>query len=144
MTRPLPCVPPGCCRSWSRPTEAKLSDGTVVQRSFAATRSVEFDALLVAGRPAPAPDALTTRDAKAGGAGEPELDPRVALMVGEAFRHAKVIGAWGAGVQALEVAGIPLDAAGLVVGEDPSVVADAVHELMGAHRVWERFTALLG
>ena len=37
-----------------------------VQRTFATGRSVEFDAVLLAGAPAPAPDALPARDAKAG------------------------------------------------------------------------------
>jgi len=121
-----------------------LSDGTAVQRTFAATRSVEFDALLVVGRPVPAPDALTARDAKAGELAGPDLDPRVALMLAEAFRHAKAIGASGQGIEALELAGIPLDAVGLVSGDVPSEVAEELHALMGGHRVWERFTTLLG
>jgi catalase len=125
------------------PHGGELSDGTTVQRSFAATRSVEFDALLLAGRPLPAPDALTARDAKASELSGPDLDPRVALMLGEAFRHAKAIGAWGAGVEALELAGIPLDALGLATGEHPAAVAGDLHDLMGTHRVWDRFTTLL-
>ena len=40
-----------------------------VQRTFATARSVEFDAVLLAAAPAPAPDALPARDAKAGAAG---------------------------------------------------------------------------
>ena len=37
-----------------------------VQRTFATGRSVEYDVLLVAGAPVPAPDALPSRDEKAG------------------------------------------------------------------------------
>ena len=44
----------------------KLPTGMDIQRSFGATRSVEFDAVLLAGSPVPAPDALVGRDTKAG------------------------------------------------------------------------------
>ena len=88
------------------PYGGKLPDGTTVQRTFAATRSVEFDAVLLAGSPVPAADALAVRDSKAGEDGEPWLDPRVVLLLQECFRHAKAIGAWGAGVSALELAGV--------------------------------------
>ena len=44
----------------------KLSDGTSIQRTFAATRSVEYDAVLLAGSPLPGADALVVRDSKAG------------------------------------------------------------------------------
>ena len=88
------------------PQGGQLSDGTTVQRTFAATRSVEFDAVLVAGSPVPAADALVVRDTKAAQEAAPELDPRVTLLLQECFRHAKAIGAWGAGVPALETAGV--------------------------------------
>jgi catalase len=61
-------------------------------------------------------------------------------MIEECWRHAKVIGAWGPGVTAVErcgVAGTP----GVVVGEDASAVFTEVQGLMAAHRVWERFPA---
>ncbi|MGB0100046.1 MAG: catalase [Nocardioides sp.] len=124
------------------PRGGKLSDGTTVQRTFAATRSVEFDAVLVAGAPEPAPDALAARDSKAGEGGSPQLDPRVVLLLQECFRHAKAIGAWGAGTGALEIAGVA-DAPGVVTGSDPATVFDAVHAALGAHRVWERFGTVL-
>jgi catalase len=117
-----------------------LESGTPVQRTFATTRSVEFDALLLAGCPAPAPDALPARDAKV----EPDatpLDPRVRLLVEECFRHAKAIGAWGSGSDALTVSGCPAGAAGVVVGDDATAVLDQVVGLLGSHRVWERFPA---
>jgi catalase len=114
-----------------------------VQRTFATGRSVEFDAILLAGAPAPAPDALPARDAKAGAAsaaGAAAVDPRVQLLVDECWRHAKAIGAWGDGVTVLQqsaVAGTP----GVVTADSGPDAFTAVQELLGAHRVWERFPA---
>ena len=126
------------------PHGGKLPNGMAVQRAFGATRSVEFDAVLLAGSPAPAPDALAGRDSKAGAPSAPALDPRVVLLVQECFRHAKALGAWGAGVQALELAGAsPMDV-GIVTGDNPADVFDEVLDLLGAHRVWERFDTVLG
>jgi catalase len=122
------------------PHGGKLPDGTVVQRTLAATRSVEFDAVLVAGSPLPAAHALVVRDTKAGEDGAPQLDPRVVLLLQECYRHAKAIGAWGDGVSALEIAGIP-QAPGILTGTDPSAVFGELHTALGAHRVWERFGA---
>jgi catalase len=125
------------------PHGGKLPNGAAVQRTFGATRSVEFDAVLVAGSPVPAPDALVARDSKAGEADAPQLDPRVILLLQESFRHAKVIGAWGAGVAALELAGVA-GAPGVLTGDDPAGVFADLHTALGAHRVWERFGAVLG
>ncbi|HYG93013.1 MAG TPA: catalase [Nocardioides sp.] len=113
--------------------------GMPVQRTFATGRSVEFDAVLVAGRPMPAPDALPARDAKAGAAATATLDPRVVLLLEECYRHAKVIGAWGDGAEALAIAGIPSTGPGIVVGESGADVLAQVQEQMANHRVWERF-----
>jgi catalase len=120
------------------PYGGKLADGTTVQRTFAATRSVEFDAVLLAGSPAPAADALAVRDSKAGEDGEPQLDPRVVLLLQECFRHAKAIGAWGVGASALELVDLA-GAAGVFSGDDPAAVFADVRTALGAHRVWERF-----
>ncbi|WOH20620.1 catalase [Paenarthrobacter sp. GOM3] len=111
-----------------------------VQRTYLTARSTEFDAVIVAGSGASAPDAAVGRDAKAG-APSPTLDPRVALLLTEAFRHAKAIAAWGSGVSALQAAGIPADGSGVVVGDAPDAVVRPVQELLAAHRVWERFPA---
>ncbi|MEI5674948.1 MULTISPECIES: catalase [unclassified Nocardioides] len=119
-----------------------LADGTVVQRTFAATRSVEYDALLLAGSPVPAPDALTARDSKAGDSAGPGLDPRVVLLLQEGFRHAKAIGAWGAGVEALATVGVD-GAPGVFAGDEPTEVLAEVVTALGAHRVWERFGSVL-
>lgn len=121
-----------------------LADGsTPVQRTFASARSVELDALLVAGAPAPAPDALVSRDAKSGQDAASDLDPRLVLLLTETFRHAKVIGAWGAGVRALEAQGISESSAGVVVGDSAASVLGRVADLLGKHRAWDRFAASL-
>ncbi|WP_455361386.1 catalase [Streptomyces sp. SYSU K21746] len=116
-----------------------------VQRTFATARSVEFDALLLACAPAPGADAYGARDAKAahagpGGPGTSDVDPRVTLMVGEAFRHAKPLGHWGDGARVLSAAGCPADAPG-VVGGEPQNVLEEVTGLLAEHRVWARFPA---
>jgi catalase len=118
-------------------------DGMPVQRTFATGRSVEYDVLLVAGAPVPAPDALPARDEKAGTDERAAVDPRVLLMVEECFRHAKVIGAWGEGVQVLHSTGVA-GAAGVVTGDDAADVLAEVQSLMAGHRVWERFPTSVG
>ncbi|MGH1564794.1 catalase [Mumia sp. DW29H23] len=120
------------------PHGGTVGDGITVQRTFATARSVEFDAVLIAGCPVPAPDALPLRDAKAGAAGTAELDPRVVLLIEECFRHAKVIGAWGEGNAALDAAGYGTGL-GIVRGETGAEVLAQVQEEMALHRVWDRF-----
>nr|WP_285610079.1 hypothetical protein [Actinokineospora globicatena] len=110
----------------------ELADGLEVRRTFLTTRSVEFDALLVAAAPPPAPDAPP---------GPGAVDPRVVVMLQEAYRHAKAIGAWGDGVAALTEAGVASDAPGIVLGGTPESVFAQVNDLLAGHRVWERFTA---
>ncbi|MEU4744269.1 catalase [Actinosynnema sp. NPDC023658] len=119
-----------------------LEDGLVAQRTFLTARSVEFDALLLAAAPAPGPDALPSRDAKAG-APAVTVDPRVVMMVQECYRHAKAIGVWGTGEAALVEAGVSVGDLGIVVGESPADVFTEVQTLLGTHRVWDRFPASL-
>ena len=66
------------------------------------------------------------------------VDPRVELMVEECWRHAKVLGAWGTGQDALQAVGV-LGGQGVVDGGTSVEVFEQVRTLMGAHRVWERF-----
>ncbi|MCX2955113.1 catalase [Lentzea sp. NEAU-D7] len=100
------------------PTGGPLGDSDLVaQRTFLTARSIEFDALLVAGN---------------------ATDPRVTLMIQECFRHAKAIGAWGTGRAAVEAAGCGTGP-GIVVDDSPSKVLAEVTTLLGAHRVWDRF-----
>jgi catalase len=123
------------------PHGGMLEGDIAAQRTFATARSVEFDAVLLAGCPAPAPDALPARDAKAGAASSATVDPRVVLLLEEAYRHAKAIGAWGAGTEALRGAGYSVDEVGVVTGDDATAVLENVLGLLGTHRVWERFPA---
>jgi catalase len=123
------------------PHGGELPDGTPVQRTWATARSVEFDVVLLAGAPGPAPDARPARDAKAGVPGTLVVEPRLRLLVEEAFRHAKVLGAWGPGSSALEASGVSPDDPGVVTGDDASAVVAEVLELLGKHRVWSRFPA---
>jgi catalase len=132
------------------PAGGTLDDGrgepVVVQRTLAAARSVEFDALLLAGRLAPAPDSYGARDAKAGltAPEESAVDPRVTLLAGETFRHAKPIGGWSGADEALAAAGCSRTAPGVVVDDAATAVLAEVVRLLAAHRVWERFPARTG
>ncbi|QSE91476.1 catalase [Rhodococcus pseudokoreensis] len=90
-----------------------------VSRTFLTMRSVEFDAVVVA--------ASTS-------------DPRVQVLLTEAFRHCKAIGGWAVGRDALDEAGIPADAPGIVIADDASALFVGITALMKSHRVWERLT----
>jgi catalase len=117
-------------------------DPVGVQRTFGTARSTEFDAILLAGAPAPAADAYGARDAKADdiAAAATGLEPRLLLMINEAYRHGKAIGAWGHGRGALEAAGLPVGSAGVVAGEAASTVLRSVTALLAGHRAWDRFS----
>lgn len=123
------------------PAGGKLEAGgepITVQRTFATARSIEFDALLVVGAPAAGADAVPARDAKAKtSASEP--DPRLRLLLDEAFRHGKAIGGWAGADRVLEAAGVPAAAPGVVLGDSGAAVLDQMQELLTQHRVWERF-----
>ncbi|MEU0368776.1 catalase [Streptomyces sp. NPDC006283] len=128
------------------PAGGELGTGgerVVVQRTFATARSIEFDALLLAGAPAPAADALGARDAKAGDSAgrNAGVDPRVLLMLSEAFRHGKAIGGWAGADRVLEAAGVPADAPGVVSGDSGESALQGITRLLGRHRVWDRFDA---
>ncbi|WP_184573529.1 catalase [Streptomyces zagrosensis] len=121
-------------------------DPITIQRSFATARSTEFDAILLAGVPGPGADAYGARDAKAGdeaarAAGA--TDPRVLLMLSEAYRHGKAIGGWAGADAVLAAAGVPADAPGVIVGDGGDATLGQITELLGNHRVWERFAPAL-
>ena len=107
-------------------------DPLAVQRTFATARSIEFDAILLAGAPAPASDAYGARDAKAdddlAAAG---VDSRVLLMLTEAYRHGKALGAWADGAEALEAVGISTDAPGVVAADEVGPVVESVDRTAG-------------
>ncbi|MDQ6727643.1 MAG: DJ-1/PfpI family protein [Actinomycetota bacterium] len=101
------------------------ADGPVpVDRTVLTTQSVEYDALVVAG---------------GGSAMSVGADPYTAVNLGEAFRHHKVVAAWGEGVAVLEACGITAGGPGVVTGDavDGGFTA-ALVEAMGWHRHWDR------
>jgi catalase len=113
--------------------------GMPVQRTYATATSVELDAVLVASATPPAKDAWPTLDAKAGSPDGSELvDGRVTKLLGEAWRHAKPIGALPGGASVLAAAGLPSDGVGVVSGDVADLIPDLL-DLLGAHRVWHRF-----
>ncbi|MEU8137897.1 catalase [Streptodolium elevatio] len=126
------------------PTGGKLDEGgdpVAVQRTFATARSTEFDAVLVAGVPVPGADAYGARDAKVddGVAVATGIDPRVLVLLTEAYRHGKALGAWADGVDALTAAGIAPDAPGVVAASDADSALEGVTGLLAQHRAWDRF-----
>ena len=97
-----------------------------VDRMLLTSRSIEFDALVVADRTAP------------------EADIKLAVMLQEAFRHCKTIGAWGSGAAVLEACGIGADGPGVVVGT--TIVKGYTDQLvaaLGLHRAWDRAAAVM-
>ncbi|MFD7923419.1 catalase [Streptomyces sp. NPDC059740] len=123
---------------------ADSEDPIAVQRTYATARSIEFDTVLVAGTPGVGADDFGARDAKTSEASPTSpaaLDSRVLLLLSEAFRHAKALGGWGGADAVFQAAGIPADAPGVVVGDDPQSVLGEVMGLLGKHRVWDRFPA---
>ncbi len=92
-----------------------------VDKTFHDTDSVEFDALVLAGGV------------------DNSIDPKVGVMVQEAFRHHKTIGAWGTASGALDFFGIFDEAPGVVVAERAgSGFSGAVIEALSWHRHWDR------
>jgi len=96
----------------------------IIERTLLTTRSVEYDAVLVAG----------------GTAGL--RDPRLTVLLQEAFRHCKVLGAWGDGAAVLESAGIDTGAPGVLMADKAKAavktLGDDLIAAMGLHRVWDR------
>lgn len=92
-----------------------------IDRTLATARSIEFDALVVAGG--------TT----------PSSDIELVVLLQEAFRHCKALAAWGDGAAVLKVAGISVRDPGVEVSEsvDKAFTAQLAAAL-GLHRVWDR------
>ncbi|GAB3847082.1 catalase [Nesterenkonia populi] len=121
------------------PTGAPLSTGVHPQRTYLTARSVEFDAIIFATGPSRgAAGADPAGDQKLGDpVGVSNVDPRLTLMAAEAYRHSKAL-VFAEGSAVLTSAGIRAGAPGVLVG-DPPAQLEELFELMGAHRVWERF-----
>jgi catalase len=98
----------------------------IVERTFLTARSIEFDALVVAG----------------GTAGLPG-DIKLNILLLEAFRHCKAIGAWNDGEKVLAGAGIAVGA-GVLLGNKPTKTwLAAFIKALGLHRVWERADSVM-
>ncbi|MFC8016267.1 catalase HPII, partial [Streptomyces cinereoruber] len=85
------------------------------------------------------------RDAKAGepGQGGAAVDPRLAMLVSEAFRHAKAIGGWAGAETVLAAASVPTGAPGVILADSGEAVLSGLTPLLAKHRVWDRFPAAL-
>lgn len=69
----------------------------------------------------------------------PTGDIKLTLLLQEAFRHCKVLGAWGDGTAVLETAGITAEGAGVVTGGTAAKsFTDQLAAAVGLHRVWDR------
>ncbi|MFF5971118.1 catalase [Streptomyces sp. NPDC012769] len=110
-----------------------------VQRTFATARSVEFDALLLAGTPAAGADAYGARDAKAGSPRPQGPDPRVLLLLTEAYRHGKAVGGWNDATALLETAGIEAGGPGVITADSGAAAVAAATTALAEHRAWDRF-----
>jgi len=114
-----------------------------IQRTLLTTRSIEFDAALLVSAIAPAADANPVVDAKAGdpsGIPNNAVDPRLAILLGEMYRHCKAIAYLPEGEVALAAAGVSADAVGVVAEKKADAAIAQLAKLLGSHRVWERFT----
>ena len=102
-------------------TLGRGADRLAVDRTLLTCRSIEFDAVVVAGDV------------------EPTGDIKQVVLLQEAFRHCKAVGAWGTGSVVLEDVGIPLDGPGVVTGRTVArVFTDELVTAIGLHRAWAR------
>ncbi|KUI28761.1 catalase [Mycobacterium sp. IS-1742] len=88
-----------------------------ISRTYATARSIEFDALVLAGSPA-------TVQAK--------------ILVDEAFRHFKALAVLPHGADLLSSSGVLTDSEGVLSASDPAGLAASLIESLGEHRVWGR------
>jgi catalase len=106
-----------------------LGDGkkkVVVDRTLLTSRSIEFDALVVAGG--------TT----------PSTDIKLAIFIQEMLRHRKALAAWGDGAAGLLAAGVDLTLPGIVVGDSVGKQFDReLFAAIGLHRAWAREDAVM-
>jgi catalase len=101
-----------------------LSGSLTADRAVFSTQSVEYDALVVAG-----------------GTGASTLaeQPYTALNLSEAYRHHKVVAAWGDAQVALANAGIDSDASGVVrANKADKAFVESFVTALSWHRHWSR------
>jgi catalase len=69
----------------------------------------------------------------------PTRDIKLIVLLQEAFRHCKAVGAWGDETAILEAAGIGLDTPGVLVADGVGKsFTDALANAVGLHRAWDR------
>ncbi|OAN26440.1 catalase [Mycolicibacterium iranicum] len=111
------------------PTGGSLKSGRrtlVVERTFDTARSIEFDAVVVAG------GALARADIKA------------VILLHEMLRHCKPLAAWGDARAALANMDISLDDPGVLVSDDvSSAFGEELLAALGLHRVWARAESVM-
>ncbi|MEP7022263.1 MAG: catalase [Actinomycetota bacterium] len=96
-------------------------DTETIERTFLTARSIEFDAIIVAAGT------------------EPAGDIKLVLLLQEAYRHCKTVGAWGDGAAVLEMAQIPVESPGVLAGGSVAkAFNDDLIAAVGMHRVWDR------
>ena len=92
-----------------------------VDRTYLTARSIEFDAIVVAGG--------TT----------PTGDIKQVILLQEAYRHCKAFAAWDDGAAILTDAGIDVDGPGVSIGASmDKTFTDELVAAIGLHRAWER------
>ncbi len=91
-----------------------------IARTYFTGRSVEVDALLIAGSPS-------------------EANARI--LVDEAFRHLKAIAVLPAGADLLATVGISSDQEGIFADSNPSGIVESLVAGLEQHRVWDRVVA---
>ncbi|MFI5783342.1 catalase [Nocardia sp. NPDC051570] len=97
----------------------------IVERTLLTTRSIEFDAVVVAD-------------------GADVTDVKLSILLHEMFRHCKVLGAWGDGEDVLRTAGIDIEAAGVLCADGVTkTYLTELSEAIGRHRVWERTETIM-
>ena len=108
-------------RAGRRGARRRAAARSTVDRTLLTARSIEFDALVVAGG--------TT----------PTGDIKLVVLLQEAFRHCKAIAAWGDGAAVLKAARISGKDPGVAVAEDVDKAFTAnLAAALGLHRAWDR------
>lgn len=100
-----------------------------VDRTLLTTRSVEYDAVVVA------PGVAGTSFA---------ANPRTAVLLHEAYRHGKTLVGLGDGADVLRSVGIDPAGPGVLTAEGAGDVVVPLRGALGLHRSWERLARLAG
>lgn len=112
-----------------------LGKDITVDRTLLATRSIEFDAVLLVSSIAPAQ--AQTRPGRT----NLTTDPKLILLLEEMHRHCKAVAYLPSGKAALTAAGIDTSSPGFVASNNAAEAINELASLLAQHRVWERFPA---